>query len=99
MDLVRICSKVMGEAIANINEEDAMEEILEMFANLPVKKLAYWLMEGVNALPEGVTLVDLIVDEYEYDEYLDNVLTPETLFDEETLAALKAKLCGEEEED
>ena len=99
MDIVRMASKALGNIIVTINEEDAMEEVLQVMAELPVVRVFDWLAKGIHSLPDDVTLTDLMENEEEYDDILEENLLVEELFDDETIAELKKKFCGEEEEE
>lgn len=98
MDIVRIASKLLGESIVIINEEDAMEEILQVLCAVPIKRLVNFIANGLSALPEGTTIGDLLENEEKYDDILDESFNPNDLFTEEELAELQRKICGEEEE-
>ena len=98
MDLVKLCSKALGSTIVTINEEEAMEEVLQLISNIPIKRFVEWLTNGINAIPGDPKLIDLLEDEEKYDEIMDDVLNFEDLIDAEVLAGLKEKLGRKEEE-
>ena len=60
MDLVKLCSKALGSTIVTINEEEAMEEVLQLISNIPIKRFVEWLTNGINAIPGDPKLIDLI---------------------------------------
>ena len=103
MDIIRKVSNSLGTIIATINEEDEekmMETVMDVIAQMNVRKLVAWLSKGLEALPEDVTLMDLMEDEEKYDEILDKSLNVNDLFSEEELAELEKKFGkGEEEPD
>lgn len=92
MDLVKKISSTLGSIIADINEEDeeqTMELVLNMTAQIKVRHLIDWLNETVKCLPEDATLMDVL--EEKYDDILEENANMEALFTDELLAELREK--------
>lgn len=101
MDIIKKVSNSLGTIIATINEEDEerkMEIVMDIVAQTNVHKIMAWLSKGLEALPDDVTLMDLMENEEKYDEILDDSLNIENLFSETELAELKEKFGINEEE-
>ena len=91
MDLVKKASSILGKVITVVNEEEAMEEVLNIISRKPAIQVANWFMNGIKALPEGTTLADLIECYDANEDILDEALDIEELFTEEELAELRKK--------
>ena len=98
MDLIKKVSKTLGEVIVTINDEnEAMEMVMQIIAELPAKQFLGWLTNGFQVLDDDVTFGDLLEDEEDYDEILGDALKIEDLFTEKQLAELMEKYGRKEE--